>query len=363
MDIYSNKVRDLVLNPEFRKWVLYPNAELNKTWRNYLAKNPTSAQDVEVARELILELFSNQYPLQDREYREIWSKIETETTNEDQIKQHAKVVPIRQGITSKRPTKDQSSFQFGYLSRIASILLISMGFGIFAHMLTKPDPIEEVAQPEKYVMFRNPPGVKSSITLGDGTRVMLNAGSNLSYEENKFKEVREVFLEGEAFFEVVPDPERPFTVNAGGVHATALGTTFNIMAYKEEKQQISLHTGKVSIEVPNTEIEKIFLSPREAIRISPDRRVVSKAKFDEETILAWTKKTIVFEDTSLAEAIRTLENWYGVKFNFQNRPKPGMHLSGRFHNETLENVMEGLRYTAGLDFNIENDRVNIKFNY
>jgi transmembrane sensor len=63
----------------------------------------------------------------------------------------------------------------------------------------------------------------------------------------------------------------------------------------------------------------------------------------------------------LAEAVRTLENWYGVKFHFQNRPKPGKYLSGKFHNETLENVLEGLSYTAGLDFNIDNDQVNIKF--
>jgi ferric-dicitrate binding protein FerR (iron transport regulator) len=238
-----------------------------------------------------------------------------------------------------------------------------LGLGFFASLFTPHEPIAEVPQPIKNIAYNNPPGVKSSISLADGTKVILNAGSSLSYEEHRFKEVREVFLEGEAFFEVTHDPDRPFTVNADGVNTTALGTSFNIMAYKEEKQQISLHTGKVSIEVPNTEIEKIFLSPREAIKISPDRRVVSKAKFDEETILAWTKKTIVFEDTSLAEAIRTLENWYGVKFNFQNRPKSGMHLSGRFHNETLENVMEGLRYTAGIDFNIENDRVNIKFNY
>jgi len=362
MDIYSNTVRDLVLNPEFRKWVLYPNAELNKTWKNYLSKNPTAARDVEVARELILDLFSNQYPLQDREYKEIWDKIETETTKEDQQKQFAKVVPIRQGITPESPTSTQVSFQFGYFWRVASILLISLGLGFFASLFTPHEPIAEVPQPIKNIAYNNPPGVKSSISLADGTKVILNAGSSLSYEEHRFKEVREVFLEGEAFFEVTHDPDRPFTVNADGVNTTALGTSFNIMAYKGEKQTVSLHTGKVSIELPNPENGKIILSPKEAIRISPDKMVVSKAKFDEEAILAWTRKTIVFEDTELAEAIRTLENWYGVRFHFQNRPKPGMNLSGKFHNETLENVLEGLSYTAGLDFNIENDQVSIKFN-
>lgn len=361
MDISSNKVRDLVLNPEFRKWVLYPSLELDKTWKQYLSNNPTSVKDVEVAKELIIELFSNQYPLQDKEYKEIWDKIETKTTIEDQQKQIAKVVPIRQGIVKKKSTSTQDSFQFGYFWRIASILLISLGVGYFASLYTLPEPTKEVLQPIKNIVFNNPPGVKSSISLADGTRVTLNAGSSLSYEENRFKEVRDVFLEGEAFFEVAPDPDRPFTVNADGVNTTALGTSFNIMAYKGEKQMVSLLTGKVSIELPNSENGKILLAPKEAISISPDKMLVSKAKFDEDAILAWTRKTIVFDDTKLAEAIRILENWYGVRFHFQNQPKPGMHLSGKFHNEILENVLEGLSYTAGLEFSIDKEQVSIKF--
>ncbi|MBD3631124.1 FecR family protein [Cyclobacterium sp.] len=361
MDIYNDTVKGLVLNPEFRKWVLNPSPERNNTWKHYLSTNPTFVKDVELARELILELFSNQYPLQDKEYKEIWDKIETKTTKEDQQKQFAKVVPIRQGMVKEKPSSGQDFFQIGYFWRIASILLISLGLGFLASRNTLPETTEEIPQPVKNVVFNNPPGVKSSISLADGTRVMLNAGSSLSYEENRFKAVRDVFLEGEAFFEVAHDPNRPFTVNAGGVKTTALGTSFNIMAYKDEKQMVSLLTGKVSIELPNSSNEKILLAPKEAISIGPDKIQVSLDKFDEEAILAWTRKTIVFDDTKLAEAIRALENWYGVRFHFQNQPKPGMNLSGKFHNETLENLLEGLSYTAGLEFIIEKDQVSIKF--
>ncbi|WP_162340537.1 FecR family protein [Cyclobacterium salsum] len=362
MDIYNDTVKGLVLNPEFRKWVLNPNPERNNTWKHYLSTNPTSVKDVELARELILELFSNQFPLQDKEYKEIWDHIETKTTKEDQQKQFAKVVPIRQGMVQEKPTSTQDSFQIGYFWRIASILLLALGVGFFASRYTLPEPTVEIPQPVKKVVFNNPPGVKSSISLADGTRVMLNAGSSLSYEESRFKAVRDVFLEGEAFFEVAHDPGRPFTVNAGGVNTTALGTSFNIMAYKDEKQMVSLVTGKVSIALPNSKKEEILLAPKEAISISPDKMLVSRTKFDEDAILAWTRKTIVFEDTKLVEAIRALENWYGVRFHFQNQPKPGKRLSGKFHNETLENVLEGLSYTAGLDFRIEKDQVNITFN-
>lgn len=215
MDIYNDTVKGLVLNPDFRKWALHPNPELDRAWKQYLSNNPTSVKDAELARELILELFSNQYPLQEEEYKEMWDSIETKTAKEDQKRQFTKVVPIRQGIVKEKPGSNQGAFQFGYFWRIASILLISLGLGFLGSRYSPPEMKEEMPQPLKKVVFNNPPGVKSSISLGDGTKVMLNAGSTLSYEENRFKEVRDVFLEGEAFFEVAPDPERPFTVNAG----------------------------------------------------------------------------------------------------------------------------------------------------
>lgn len=328
-----------------------------------MSNNPTTVKDVELARELIQELFSNQYPLQDKEYKEIWDKIEEKTTKEDKQKQYVKVVPIRQGIEKEKPASTQDAFQLGYFWRVAAIVLIALGLGFFTSRYTLPEPTTKISQPVKNVVFKNPPGVKSSISLADGTRIKLNAGSSLSYEENRFKEVRDVFLEGEAFFEVAHDPDRPFTVNAGGVNITALGTSFNIMAYRDEKQMVSLVTGMVSVALPNSKIENFLLSPNEAVSISPDKTLVSRTKFDKEIILAWTRKTIVFEDANLMEAIRALENWYGVSFELLNSPKPGLNLSGKFHDETLENVLEGLSYTAGLDFKIENEQVSIKFKY
>src|SRR5690554_8093531 len=94
MNIYRDAVKDLVLNPEFRRWVLNPNPESDKIWKNHLAKNPTAAQDVELARELLLELFSNRYPLQESEFRQIWGHIDTQTEKEDSHIKEQKVIPI-----------------------------------------------------------------------------------------------------------------------------------------------------------------------------------------------------------------------------------------------------------------------------
>lgn len=360
MDIYNNAVKDLVLNPGFRKWVLHPNRESDKIWNNYLANNPTAVTDVELARELLLELFSNQYPLQESEFREIWNQIKTGTEKEDNLAKDQKVIPINK--FSKSNQRKFGKFDgLGWIWRIAVILTVTVGLGFLASKKIEMRPMAEQPLPVKFKEYNAPPGVKSTITLGDGTKVLLNSGSSLRYKGDFSQEKREVYLKGEAFFEVYPDLERPFSVITEGASTTALGTSFNIMAYKDENLLISLVTGKVEVAVKDEVGDPIILEPRESLKIPSERGGITKVRYNEDEVMGWTRKLIVFNNTELSEAIRVLENWYGVTFHFQNQPKPGLNLSGKFYNETLENILDGLSYTAGLDFDIKKDKVNISF--
>ena len=363
MNIYRDAVKDLVLNPEFRRWVLNPNPESDKIWKNHVANNPTAVQDVEVARELLLELFSNRYPLQESEFNDIWNYIDARTEKEDNEVKNQKVIPIHHFNGEMRDeTKRGDWIGLRWISRIAAFLIFAVGLGFLAVEFIQTEPVADQSVPIKYKEYSTSPGVKSSITLADGTKVLLNSGSLLRYRENFSPDKREVFLEGEAFFEVFHDPERPFTVKTGEVSTTALGTSFNIMAYEKENLLISLVTGKVAISTSNDKGQMI-LEPRETLRVQPEKGKFLKLGFDEDGVMGWTRKMIVFDNTELSAAIRTLENWYGVTFHFQNEPKPDLYLEGKFYNETLENVLDGLSYTAGLDFEIKNDRVNITFKH
>ncbi len=235
MDIYKNAVKELVMNPGFRKWVLYPNPESERIWRNYLAKNPTAVQDVEMARELLLELFSPQYPLEDSEFNDIWDYIDVQTEKEDNDDTKQKIIPINYLSQAKRDEKNKvQRHGLWSLSKIASILIFVIVLGLLGTELIPKKPFVDQTASVKLKEYSTPPGVKSTVTLADGTKVMLNSGSLLRYQENFPSDKREVFLEGEAFFEVYHDPERPFTVKAGDVSTTALGTSFNIMAYERE---------------------------------------------------------------------------------------------------------------------------------
>ncbi len=113
--------------------------------------------------------------------------------------------------------------------------------------------------------------------------------------------------------------------------------------------------------MPDKDGSQIILESRETLKVQPEKGSFIKVGFNEDEVMGWTRKMIVFNNTELPAAIRILENWYGVTFHFQNEPQPGLYLAGKFYNETLENVLEGLSYTARLDFEIKGDKVNITF--
>src|SRR5690606_28774125 len=194
MDIYRNSVRDLVLNPEFRKWVLHTNPDSDKIWAGYLAQNPTAVQDVELARELLLDLFSNRYPLQDTEFQEIWQKVDTYTELEANPDNNQKVIPINHLPGSTRYKKRESKwYELRWIASIAAVLMFMIRLGFLANTLVDPEPRAVHRVPRSFKVYSTTPGVKSSVTLGDGTKVLLNSGSVLRFNENIFPAQSEVF--------------------------------------------------------------------------------------------------------------------------------------------------------------------------
>ena len=168
-------------------------------------------------------------------------------------------------------------------------------------------------------------------------------------------------MEGEAFFNVVKDSLRPFTVVTREIKTIALGTSFNIKSYAQGALDISLLTGKVAVESSLEKMPYLTLTPGEAVNIDISSYQFVKGQFDEDLVAGWTKKLLVFQKTPLREAVRTLENWYGVTIEIHNQPRREVLFSGKFDNETLEIVLEGLSYAAKFHYEIYKDEVKIKF--
>ncbi len=366
MNISTYTTEDFVLDPAFRRWVLQPNAASNRFWEDLLTKHPSRYKAAKEARLIILQMNKGSQPqLAETEILSLWKGIEKKASGQAAIRQE-KVVPLNSLTTFERhkphgPSPAKIYQHFGF--RVACVLVLSLGLGYLSGRLLSKPPLPQVTAPSpvRYLTHTTVPGVKSYLTLSDGSQVVLNSGSELRYQENFGTGDRSVFLKGEAFFEVAEDSLLPFRVHSRNTTTTALGTSFNVKAYEGETLDVSLLSGKVAVKREGGVEEPVLLAPGEALKIDTEKDRLVKSPFDSDRVIGWTKKRIIFQETPLIEAIRVLENWYGVKIRIVNRPGERVLLSGKFQDETLENVLEGLKFSARFDFAIEKENVTIQF--
>src|SRR5690606_17548791 len=273
-----------------------------------------------------------------------------------------RVVPLHSfGSLMKHGASYRPYSGYHQLYRIAAIFTIAFIVAILVGVLMSPKQQLIAEAPVVFEEHYAPPGVKSYLTLQDGSKVILNSGSLLRYRQNFEKNQRQLELDGEAYFEVAKDSLRPFRVTTGAVTTTALGTSFNIKAYENEAWSIALLTGKVEVDVEMDHQEKVSLIPGEALNIDLQYQRFQKQGFSEEAIMAWTKKTIIFDHTPINEIVRVLENWYGVQIELKNRPNSGLIISGVFRDQTLANVLEGLSYSGRFEYKIDKNQVSLTF--
>ena len=196
--------------------------------------------------------------------------------------------------------------------------------------------------------------------LSDGTKVWLNAESELDFPVDFVGKERVVRLKGEAYFEVKPDAAHPFIVETRGVRTRALGTSFNIKAYdNEESIFTTLLTGKVKVSAIGEENESVVLTPGMQSEWQENGQKMSVKKVNAENFTAWRQGAFMFDNENIMVVTRVLERWYGLKFIY-NENVHEHTFSGRLSkDEPLESILETLTFTGGPQFKIEKDVVYI----
>ena len=196
--------------------------------------------------------------------------------------------------------------------------------------------------------------------LSDGTKVWLNAESELDFPVDFVGKERVVRLKGEAYFEVQPDAAHPFIVETRGVRTWVLGTSFNIKAYdNEESIFTTLLTGKVKVFAIGEENESVVLTPGMQSEWQENGQKMSVKKVNAENFTAWRQGAFMFDNENIMVVTRVLERWYGLKFIY-NENVHEHTFSGRLSkDEPLESILETLTFTGGPQFKIEKDVVYI----
>jgi len=231
-------------------------------------------------------------------------------------------------------------------------------------------------------------GNRTKIVLPDGSQVWLNAGSNLDYNNSVFnKDLREVTLNGEAYFDVTKNADKPFIIHTKKMDVKVIGTAFNIRSYGDEKTaEASLIRGSIEVSLKDRKDQKFILKPNEKISIATDETqqtiekqekivaVKNNAKPIPQIVvndlkpnptnniipeIAWTQNKLYFEDESLENIAPMLERWFGNKVEITNVSLKNLRYYGNFENETIEEVLSYLKLSKPFNFKIEHDAVVI----
>lgn len=210
-------------------------------------------------------------------------------------------------------------------------------------------------------------GERLKLLLPDSSVVYLNGGSKLSFpsrfEKGKY---REIYLEGEAFFEVQQDRSRPFIVHSGSLQTRVLGTSFNVDAYPGNHTfSVSVRTGKVGVSTANAEGLKhlSFLTPGKQLVYQLKAKKYSLNELPAETVNAWTESRFVFRNEALSTIILQLERSYNVSFKVKNPSLLKCRFNATFQHKTIKEIAGQLQLmSAGkihYQFNNENTTITL----
>lgn len=195
------------------------------------------------------------------------------------------------------------------------------------------------------------------VVLSDGTKVWINSASELEFPNRFIDNTREVKLKGEAYFEVMSNPQQPFYVLVGETRVHVLGTAFNVSAYQEDRQtEIALLRGKVSFEVSDKEV--YVLTPGEIATLDRESGKTTLRKGDVTAVVDWKAGRFNFEDMPLEELAVKLSRWYGVPFVFGDDAAKKLRFSGAVTKyRTLDYILEMISKTTDVTFGQEEGKV------
>lgn len=214
---------------------------------------------------------------------------------------------------------------------------------------------EEKTTEVVYNKLEVPRGGECMIKLDDGTKVWVNAETKLKYPVAFVGDRREVVLEGEAFFDVAKN-EKPFIVKTSFGDVRVLGTAFGISAYASESESYTtLVRGKVSVEREG--IKPVVILPGEQVVTSKDGKMI-KQQVDVEEFVGWKDGIYVFKEKSLGEIMKTLERWYNISVDFQEKSLVDLPFTGNLKRYDDINVFfDALTRTGDMKYRVEGNQV------
>lgn len=248
-------------------------------------------------------------------------------------------------INSEKYSRKNTKLVRYRLQIAASFLLVIFSLGYYISrkyiQMQQPMVINQVIMPE---------GSKGNVVLPDGSLVWLKSNTKIVYPETFSDKVRAVKVFGEAYFEVVPNKQKPFIVNADQLAIKVLGTKFNVRNYNERDDiTVTLLEGRVSL-LADSFTGEHFLLPNQQFVLNKKNLSTKLKKVRAETSVSWIKDRLVFENKPLSEIIPYMEAWYGVDIMCDKTIANQTRLTFTIRNESLSEIMKSIQFVSSLKF-------------
>lgn len=340
---------------------------------------------VDPSRQLIMEWFE-QMIIQEKQqlpsfeareaYIRHWLKYREEIADDQQVESS---LPGGQGFKPNR----------AWVGVIALAIVCLAGLSIWWGFRNKPEAIQpDLVKSPAWQTQITQVAEKRKLSLPDGSIVWLNAGSSLRYDAASLAHgERQVFLEGEAFFDIAHNKQRPFRVRSGAMEIKVLGTAFNVRAYPDDANfETSLIRGAVEVRLDDRPDDVYQLRPHEklvvskqvmlplAVQTNPQasrpvrtmtplvslKRIAmaDSGRLVEET--AWLQNKLMFRSESFLNLAKMMERRYGYRFVFENEETESLEFTGTFTTETVVQALEAMQMVHGFHFRIDKENIYIR---
>jgi ferric-dicitrate binding protein FerR (iron transport regulator) len=295
------------------------------------------------------------------EMKNAWTMANITSLNQETSNPEENYKVLVQKITSASEMENaytEGRFRIPGFLKIAAAILIAIGITALISKYVWDKPYM-VADFHELVV---PSGQQAQLTLPDGTKIWLNSKSKLTYPGTFTSETREVVLDGEGYFQVSHNPEKPFIVKTSHLDVKVLGTSFNITNYSDEdKITLALETGSISISEQELAENSMKLKPEEmAVYSKADRNIVV-SEADSEIYKSWLKGQFKFRNLSFEDISRRLGRNFNVEFVFKNESVKKVRYNGSFYNyEPLSQILKIMQTNSAFRYRIVKDKVFIE---
>jgi len=331
------------------------------------------------------ELLQQQYDLLAR----IWKEKHDDIKDEDNI--NASTTISR--IMNRAADESNDAYMVTRRKRRRNRIKAFIALSAFAVIITSifiinsyvdKSPSAEQAKQEVIV---TPKGSRLRILLADGTTVWLNGESKLHYENDFTGATREVTLEGEAFFDVIKQMNRPFIVHTSGIDIKVLGTAFNVKSYPEDKNvETTLYRGMVEVFrekdslnkhirlIPNKKLTLPKQAAIDPVQMSEEKQspvkensvgyaitpIDSTKKESERIETAWVYSRLEFDKEKFEDVAKEMERWYNVTIVFRDEKAKRINVTVKFETETVAQAFEALKEALHIKYEIINHEIFVE---